>query len=186
MEVISEKPFEAFLEEQLLEPLGMHDTRFTDEEKFGRLAAAYKPSSGGLDRINLRPRTYPSGSSGLRSTAADYFRFCQMTLNGGIWNGTRVLSRKTVELMTSNHIGDLEFTFRGSRFGLGYLIVDDTGESAQLGSKGTYSWGGAFGTVFWVDPEEELIGILMIQLSPLNQLQIRSRFKTLVYVAIND
>jgi CubicO group peptidase (beta-lactamase class C family) len=119
------------------------------------------------------------------STADDYVRFQQMMLNGGELEGTRLLGRKTIELMFANHTGGM-FDRPGQGFGLGYAIVLDRGAAGTPQTEGTGYWGGAHGTRFWVDREEELIGILMIQVLPNNHLDIRQEFRNLVYQAIVD
>ena len=134
------------------------------------------------------PHTYFSGAGGLVSTARDYFRFHQMMLNGGELDGARILSRKTVELMTANHTGDKGIWLAGPGygFGLGYAVVTDLGPSGTPRSEGSYYWGGAFGTIFWVDPSEELIGILMEQVRPYTHLNVRPDLATMTYQAIVD
>ena len=112
-----------------------------------------------------------------------------MLLNGGQLDGKRLVSRKTVELMTANHIGNLPIwndTLRGYRFGLGFRVREHTGESALLGSNGSYGWGGAYGTFFWIDPKEQMIGILMIQLMPYAHINIRPEFQNAATQAIID
>jgi CubicO group peptidase (beta-lactamase class C family) len=131
------------------------------------------------------PHTFFSANGGLVSTAADYVRFHQMMLNGGELDDVRLLGRKTVELMTVNHTGD-RFPRPGMGFGLGYQVTDDVGESGTIGSIGTYGWGGAYGTIFLVDPVEELIGVMMMNLQPHEHLNIRRDFQTLAYQAITD
>ncbi|HLG13294.1 MAG TPA: serine hydrolase domain-containing protein [Blastocatellia bacterium] len=201
VEVISGKPLDVYLQERIFEPLGMRDTYFyLPVSKVGRFAANYQPDSGNANKIKLveaptiesrwikEPHVYFSGAGGLLSTAADYFRFHQMMLNGGELNGVRILGRKTVELMTVNHIGDLQvwLTGPGYGFGLGYSVVTDVGQAAQPVSIGTYGWGGAFCTYFWVDPVEEVIGIVMTQVRPYTHLNIRQEFQVLVNQAIVD
>ena len=136
---------------------------------------------------------YYSGGGGLVSTASDYIRFCQMMLNGGAFNGARLLGRKTVELMTMNHLSDELMpislgiiNLAGEGFGLGGAILLDVASSGGHGSVGTFRWGGAATTSFWIDYEEELIGLLLTQFMPTNYYRIRSEFKTLVYQAIVD
>jgi CubicO group peptidase (beta-lactamase class C family) len=131
-------------------------------------------------------RRYFSGGAGLVSTAGDYARFLQMLLNGGELDGVRLLSPKSVELMTVSHTGDLSPSplGNGNGFGLGFAVITDLGQTAALGSTGAYSWGGYFGTSFWVDPKEKLIGILLIQRMPTGELGLAERFKTLAYQAI--
>ena len=198
VEVISGERFDRFLKNRIFEPLGMTDTDFyVPREKLGRMSALYRPDEGGglafLDRPTPDSRsaqepTYFSGAGGLVSTARDYFRFQQMMLNGGELEGVRILGRKTIELMTLNHIGDNEVWLVGPGygFGLGYAVVQDPGAAAMPYSVGSYFWWGAFNTTFWVDPEEELIGILMTQLRPYTHLNIRQDLATLAYQAIVD
>jgi CubicO group peptidase (beta-lactamase class C family) len=131
---------------------------------------------------------YFSGAGGLVSTARDYWRFQQMMLNGGELDGVRLLGRKTVELMTTNHTGDhgIWLTGPGYGFGLGYAIVTDLGPSGTPRSEGSYYWLGAFGTIFWVDPSEELIGIMLAQIRPYTHLRIRQDIATMTYQAVID
>jgi CubicO group peptidase (beta-lactamase class C family) len=190
VEVISGMPLDRFFEEKIHKPLGMTDTYFfPPDEKRPRLATVYtptKPSGIGAMPVNVRGTKFFSGAGGLVSTAPDYARFCQMLLNGGQLEGTRLLSRKTIELMTSNHIGPLKLwdSLPGYRFGLGFRVLTDLGESANLGSVGSYGWGGAFGTLFWIDPKEDMFGILMIQLRPYDHINIRQDFQTMATQAI--
>jgi CubicO group peptidase (beta-lactamase class C family) len=128
---------------------------------------------------------FESGGGGLLSTARDYLRFSQMMLNGGELDGVRLLSPKTVELMTANHLGNIPMGFgrRGAGFGLGFGIVLDPGEVGEVSSAGEYNWGGAAGTRFWIDPEEELIGLFMVQSIP-HRTRLAGDFKVLVYQAL--
>ena len=188
--------FDEFLQKRIFGPLRMTDTgHYLENSEAGRLASQYKP--GEDRRIVLQDpgstesalvtgsKTLFRGAGGLLSTAADYVRFQQMVLNGGELEGTRLLGRKTVELMFANHTGDM-FGRPGQGFGLGYAVVLDRGAAGTPQTEGTGYWGGAYGTVFWVDPQEELIGILMIQVRPYNHLDIRQEFRDLVYQAIVD
>ncbi len=197
VEVISGVSLDEFLRERIFKPLGMNDTYFyLPEEKAGRFAAAYAPAEKGLKLVDAPstssrvrgPKKYFSGAGGLVSTASDYLRFSQMSLNGGELEGARLLSRKTVELMTSNHIGNLAMwpTLGGYRFGLGYRVRTHLGESAVSGSVGEFGWGGAFCTYFWIDPKEQMIGILMTQVRPYTHLNIRQEFQVLANAAIID
>ncbi len=201
VEVISGMTLDEFLRQRIFEPLGMKDTHFyLPKSKLDRFAANYQPDGQNNNRIKLveapnaesryvkEPHVYFSGAGGLVSTAADYFRFHQMMLNGGELDGVRILGRKTVELITANHIGDLPvwLTGPGYGFGLGYSVVKDIGVTGQVGSPGTYGWGGAFCTYFWVDPVEELIGIVMTQVRPYDHLNIRQEFQVLANQAIVD
>jgi CubicO group peptidase (beta-lactamase class C family) len=201
VEVISGKTLDEFLRKRIFEPLKMKDTYFyLPTAKVNRFAANYQPDDKNDNKIKLveapnaesryvkEPHVYFSGAGGLVSTAADYVRFHQMMLNGGELEGVRLLGRKTVELMTVNHIGDLPvwLTGPGYGFGLGYSIIKDIGASRQPGSLGNYGWGGAFCTYFWVDPKEEVIGIVMTQVRPYTHLNIRQEFQVLVNQAIVD
>ena len=129
-----------------------------------------------------------SGGAGLVSTVTDYARFLQMLLNGGELDGVRVLNDETVERMVQSHTGDLEvkITSHGDGFGLGFGIVTETSQDAGLGSVGTYSWGGFYCTYFWVDPQEELIGIGMTQLYPSSNVSLWPEFRQRTYEAIVD
>jgi CubicO group peptidase (beta-lactamase class C family) len=198
VEVVSGKRFDVFLEERIFGPLGMEDTGFyVPDEKIGRFAAMYRPEEkGGLKRDDKvewgtfsKSTRLLSGGGGLVSTASDYMRFAQMLLNKGELDGTRLLGRKTVELMTANHLPD-ELIRQGNMtkgygFGLGFAVLMDVAQSESLGSEGEYMWGGAASTGFWIDPEEGLIGILMTQFMPYNDRFARE-FKVLTYQAIAD
>ena len=200
--VVSGKPFEVFLREEIFEPLGMPDTGFhVPAEKRDRFAANYGPGpDGGLVLVDspktsryLEPPAFPSGAGGLVSTIDDYLRFCEMLRRGGELDGARLLSRKSIELMTVNHLSDgerdvpmLTGWFPGQGFGLGFSVVESIAPGATLASVGQYGWGGAAGTYFWVDPAEELVAILMIQLYPPGGLPLVPEFKNGVYQAIAD
>jgi len=194
VEVISGQTLDQFFEERIFKPLAMNDTYFYPPEgKEVRFATTYTPAQPkGLRLLmgiqNRATRKFFSGAGGLASTAPDYFRFCQMLLNGGQLDGVRLLSPKTVQLMTANHINNLPLwgSLRGYRFGLGFRVLTDLGESAALGSVGSYGWGGAFGTYFWIDPKEQAVGILMIQVRPYDHLNIRQDFQVLATQAIVD
>ena len=194
IEVVSGMPFEEFLKTRILNPLGMSDTAFSvPDEKAERYATLYEPAEdGGIQVIKNAPVSsgplsfFHSGGAGLQSTAADYLRFCQMLLNDGELDGVRLLGRKTVELIRMNHISDdwhpLERT--GCGFGLGFAVVTDVAETSSPGSEGTYSWGGIASTTFWIDPVEDLIGILMTQL--IGDSPFHAQFRVLTYQAITD
>lgn len=201
VEVMSGMNMDDFLRARVFKPLGMNDTHYNvPESKWERRASVYVPEKDGSikPRAMTRPRptTVFGGVAGLTSTAADYFRFHQMMLNGGTSipsppsqagdkGGVRLLSPKTVDLMISNHIGDL-LTMRGSgaSFGLGYSILMDPGKSSESLTPGTFGWGGAWGTYFFVDPVEEMIGIIMIQITAYTHLRIRQDLGTLATQAI--
>ena len=128
--------------------------------------------------------TYFSGGAGLSSTVKDYGTFLKMLLNKGEFNGKRLLSRRTVELITSNQIGDLNLG--RDKFGLGFEITTASGQ-ARLGiSEGSFAWGGYFGTIYWADPKERLVCLMFIQQSPLSHSEIQDKFRELVYQALDD
>jgi CubicO group peptidase (beta-lactamase class C family) len=205
VEVVSGISFDRFLEQRILKPLGMVDTAFwVPPEKLSRFAAMYGPAEeGGLKLIEAaetssyaRPTSLPSGGGGLVGTASDYMRFAQMLLNGGELDGTRLLGRKSIELMTINHlpqhlipfvvIKGAEFANQGWGYGLGGQVLMDVAQSQMLGSVGEFGWSGAACTDFWVDPKEELIGLLMPQFQPLFHYPFFPQFKVLTYQAIVD
>ena len=203
--VVSGEPFDVFLKRRVLEPLGMVDTDFhVPMQKHGRFAANYAPSAtGGLQLIDdpaiSRLLTTPpiaSGGGGLVSTAADYMRFCQFMLNGGELEGVRLLGRKTVALMTANHLrGDMadmgmprfsESSYAGVGFGLGFSVMLDPAKAQILGSPGEYGWGGAASTAFWIDPVEDMAVLLLTQLTPSSTYPIRRELRVLSYAALVD
>jgi CubicO group peptidase (beta-lactamase class C family) len=196
VEVISGQSMDAFLRERILQPLGMMDTHYNlPQSKWDRRAVVYSPEDDGSITARAlqdpQPTTVFRGVAGLSSTAGDYFKFQQMVLNGGEYNGARLLSPKTVDLMITNHIGDLTLSlggvnFDGYGFGLGYRVHRDPGQSQSAASPGEFGWGGAWGTYFFTDPVEELIGILMIQISSYRHLNIRQDVVTLATQAIID
>lgn len=197
VEVLSDQSFDVFLENRIFAPLAMDDTGFyVPKEQLGRLAQLYSPAKSGkgiepaisyLSRNFVSEPTLFSGGGGLVSTTPDYARFCQMLLNGGELDGQRIIGRKTIELMTKDHSQDASIGMRakGSTFGLGFAVVLDQGLSASQVSEGSYSWGGAAGTAFWIDPKEDLIGIYMMQNLP-PQLPFGEVFKNMVYQSIDD
>jgi len=200
--VVSGQPFETFLKKEIFDPLGMTDTGFhVPAEKRARFAANYGPGPDGrLMRVDDpetsrygTPPAFPSGAGGLVSTIDDYARFAEMLLEGGELDGVRILSRKSIELMTTNHLSDEERNvpmltgwFPGQGFGLGFSVVEELAPGATLGSVGQFGWGGAAGTYFWVDPQEDLVAILMVQLYPPGGIPIIPEFKNGVYQAIDD
>lgn len=197
VEVLSGTPFDQYLDERIFKPLGMVDTGFyMPPEKMHRFAQMYSPDRNGgivpadpnLSRNFVEKPGLFSGGGGLVSTAADYYRFCQMLLNGGELNGARILSRKTIELMTANHLVDgiIGGPSGGYGFGLGFAVAEDLGAIGSATSVGEYNWGGAAGTRFWIDPAEEFIGIYMVQILPHTGLNYGSQFKILAYQSITD
>jgi CubicO group peptidase (beta-lactamase class C family) len=194
IENVSGMTLDEFFAKRIFQPLGMKDSGFfVTEDKIGRAATIYQPKDTGEGlQASLNPRKNPrtsqrpkmlSGGGGLYSTAMDYLLFCQMILNGGELHDERILSPKTVQLMTQNHVGDL-YTQKGYGFGLGFAVHTDQGESGLIDSEGTLRWGGIFNTTFFIDPEEELIAIAMSQLRPHAHLNMGGRFKLLVYQSI--
>ncbi|MCY4594191.1 MAG: serine hydrolase [Bryobacterales bacterium] len=199
IEVISGMSLDQYLREKILTPLGMTDTHFyMPRSKLARFAALYRPDAEGKIELAERPdensrwvsepHVYFSAGGGLVSTTTDYFRFHQMMLNGGELDGVRILGPRTVRLITTNHTGDKAVWLRGAGFGfgLGYSVTTDLGASGMPSAVGTYGWGGAYCTVFWVDPDDEVIGILMTQIRPYTHLNIRQDFQTLAYQALID
>ncbi|UCH01879.1 MAG: beta-lactamase family protein [Candidatus Bathyarchaeota archaeon] len=206
VEIISGMTLNEFFHERIFKPLKMSDTHFyLPIEKLDRFTACYTPDKDNHIKLSdpataeskfvKEPHCYFMGSGGLVSTIADYFRFDQMLLNGGQLDGEQILGRKTVEMMTRNHVGDLPIWLRGpwTGFGLGFGIVMNTDhkntltslhKGPLLWSEGTYLWGGAYCTLAWVDPVEQLIGILMTQVAPYTHLSIRQDIVNMIYQAI--
>lgn len=198
IEVISGQPLDAFLQENLFDPLEMNDTHFyLPEEKKDRLTVVYSLSEEGLVRApeesdmiaqggyDVGPRASFSGGAGLLSTARDYGRFMQMMLNGGHLNGQRVLAPSTVKLMTVNHLDRIEYTWsRGVGFGLGFMVLEDIGAFGAPGSPGQYGWGGAYHSTYWADPEEELVVIYFTQVIPATGLDDHDKLRAVVHAAI--
>ena len=202
VEVVSGMSLDAFFSERIFKPLGMKDTHFfIPEAKRERLATVYERTEDGpikrksqeptvegsliysTDYPYNGPRTYFSGGGGLVSTVSDYLRFAQMMLNGGKLDGVRLLSRKTVELMTTNQLAKMDVDFG---FGLGFGVVRDESDLNEIGSVGRFGWGGFFFTNFFIDPQEQMIGIFMCQLHPSGSLDLGERIRILCYQAIAD
>jgi CubicO group peptidase (beta-lactamase class C family) len=188
------------LQTRIFQPLGMSDTGFyVPKEQLGRFAQMYAPLADNREKIQIAPAessarymapgTFYSGGGGLVSTAHDYLRFAQMLLNGGELDGKRILSRTTVNLMTRDHttlVDPERARSLGYGFGLGFAVHVDPAASGSASSIGEYNWGGAAGTKFWIDPDEELIGIYMVQILPHTGLRYGDMFKQLVYQSIAD
>jgi CubicO group peptidase (beta-lactamase class C family) len=194
VEVLSGQRLSVFFEKHILAPLGMIDTAFhVPQRHHSRLAEAFEkdPESGGTVRlVEVRdPPNFESGGGGLVSTASDYARFLQMLLNGGTLDGSRLLSRKTIELMTADHLGPItgapDLLLPGHGFGLGFAVRLNAGIAHVPGSIGQYFWGGLAGTTFWVDPSEQLFALLLIQ-APGQRDYYRTLFRDLVYAAFDD
>ncbi|MBA3029255.1 MAG: beta-lactamase family protein [Desulfobacteraceae bacterium] len=207
VEVMSGMPFDQYLKTRIFDPLKMTDTGFdVPAHQKERLAACYQR---GLDKKlhvqddpenspYLKPAVFFSGGGGLVSTAHDYFKFCQMLLNGGELDGARILGRKTLQLMTLNHLphgkdikessfGSFsEIPMEGSGFGLGFSVIQDQAKSQQIGDTGEFAWGGAASTIFWINPKEQLLVIFMTQLMPSATFDFRGQLKNIIYPAIMD
>ena len=215
VEVWSGESLDDFFQRNIFGPLGMTDTAFqVAPEKVDRFAACYTlPNNTGFiaDGSALspadvtlalmeapatsrfaKPPVFLSGGGGLVASTADYLRFCQMLLNGGVLDGARLLGRKTVELMTMNHLPAalipiaISMPDAGAGFGLGVKVLVDQAASGRLGSPGIYGWGGAATTVFWIDPVEEVIGIFMTQFMPSGHYPVTTQFQRTVYQALVD
>ncbi|HSZ37699.1 MAG TPA: serine hydrolase domain-containing protein [Acidimicrobiales bacterium] len=207
VEILSGQRFDEYLQREVFEPLGMTDTGFyVPEGSLSRLAPCYQYRPANTPRLMegsfangiMRPHPYLSGAGGLVSTTHDYVDFCQMLANGGQLDGRRVLGRKTIELMTVNHLpggatlADLamggfgEAGFEGVGFGLGFAVGLGPAATAMDGSAGEYYWGGAASTAFWVDPTEDLFVVFMTQLFPSIAYPFRAQLRALVYQAIDD
>ena len=204
VEIWSGVPLDAFFADRIFGPLGMRDTGFQVPEGQGhRLASNYvrRTDGDGLaladpggDSRFLEPAATLSGGGGLVSTAADYLRFMRMLRGRGVLEGARVLGRKSVELMTMNHLpGDLvdmgrprfaEMPFAGVGFGLGVSVLLDPAKARILGSPGEYAWGGMASTTFWIDPAEDLMVLLLTQLMPSSAYPIRRELRVLTYQAL--
>jgi len=205
VEVLSGMKFSEFLQQRIFGPLDMQDTAFkVNEGNKDRLTQLYKPegvtannffapsTGNGLEVADaivsagyIYGGKFESGGGGLIATARDYMRFSQMMLNGGELDGVRILSPKTVDLMTTNHIGDMALGFgrKGVGFGLDFAVVLNPGEVGEVSSAGEYNWGGAAGTRFWIDPQEQLIGLFMVQSIP-HRTRLADDFKVMTYQAL--
>jgi len=199
VEKVSGQTLADFLRERVTRPLGMVDTQFyLPPEQKDRLATVYALRDGRLERAPdgksgqghyvEGPRVAYSGGAGLLATARDYGRFLQALLQGGELEGARLLSPKTVELMTVNHVGPLFAERRpadaGLGFGLGFDVVADLGATGRHGSPGAFGWGGAYHTKYWVDPHEQLVALVFTQLLPAGDSDLHDRFRTLVYQSL--
>lgn len=204
IEVVAGMPLNQFMQERLFGPLEMEDTFFEVpdhkdhrfgtnhryDQKAGKLVVTDSPATSKY----IKKVTFFSGGGGLISTASDYMRFCQMMLNGGELHGAQIISPKTIELMTTNHLsegmgsgfGEQVGTRSSFGFGLGFGVSTDFAASNIVGSAGSYNWGGAAGTVFWIDPKEELAVVAMIQIMSGSVVPLRSIMQVLTYSAFTD
>jgi CubicO group peptidase (beta-lactamase class C family) len=203
VEVVSGQPLDQFIDQRIVKPLKLPDTGFVTPAANAERGARPQKEGPKNELPNVPPVTgdykYKSGGGGMVSTISDYARFCQFWLNGGELDGVRLVSRKTIELMTADHLppntplGPDMARFEalapspamGQGFGLGFAVRTDTGRNPLHGSVGDYFWGGAYGTYFWIDPKEKLFAVLMMQ-SPLARLPYRYLMRELVYQAIVD
>ena len=193
IEVVSGKSLSAFLTERILAPLQMAETAFhTGEENAGRLAEPFANDPWTGDKVQLfnmlEKPVMESGGGGLVSTTMDYARFSQMLLNGGVLDGNRIVGRKTLELMASNHLGpevkvNSSLMPAGHGFGLGFAVRTDKGTAPFPGSPGQFFWSGMAGTFFWIDPVEDMFAVFMMQ-GPGQREYIRSMLRDLVYAAV--
>jgi CubicO group peptidase (beta-lactamase class C family) len=193
VEVVSGMSLADFVAERITGPLAMADTSFfLPEEKAGRLAAVCgigrDGKAGPVDNPReiaylKGPRTCYAGGAGLLSTAEDYARFLLMLQSGGEWGGVHILSPKSVELMTVDHLGPV-YTSPGQGFGLGFWVTRELGRNGDPGSVGAFGWSGAYHTTYWVDPAEKLVAVFMTQLLPATGSDAQAKFKALVYQSI--
>ncbi len=199
IEVASGRSLDQFFAERIFAPLGMKDTYFyLPEAKRSRLVKLYS-EDGSKKLIEASPEmsingafnpdfpaaagTYFSGGGGLSATAIDYAIFMQMLLNGGTYNGVRLLAPATVRLMTTNQIGDKTLG-RGTKFGLGFELVTEESKWATPAPAGTFSWGGMFSSSYWIDPKEKIVAQLFLNLYPNSHSEVHDKFKTMVYAAL--
>jgi CubicO group peptidase (beta-lactamase class C family) len=199
VEVISGMSLDQFFRKRIFEPLGMNDTYFyLPSSKYNRLATLHEEKEGKLQKPDAEivqngtfiveyPKmegTYFSGGGGLSSTVYDYAIFLQMMLNGGEYNGKRLLSHNTVRMMTMNQIGDLNLG--DNKFGLGFSVTTEKGSSLSPTPQGTFAWGGAFATSYWADPKEKIVGLFYRQIWGTSHWNLGEYFNVLTYQAIND
>jgi CubicO group peptidase (beta-lactamase class C family) len=198
VEVLSGKTLDQFFEERIFKPLEMKDSAFfVPEDKWSRLTTVYRPKKdGGIEPIKGGPQdSYKKkpvlllGGAGLTSTMEDYSHFYAMLLNDGQYDGARILGRKTVELMRSDHLGSLPHSGGGlpdwEGFGLTFAVNPGPGKSPDIASQGTYRWGGAAGTTFWIDPKEHIFGMFLVQILPAN-FGPAAEFQRMAYEALVD
>ena len=208
VEVLSGRPFAEFLQEEIFAPLGMMDTGFFVPEGEGaRLPGCYELQADGSRRLTdaapttpyMVPPKFTSGGGGLVATTVDYFRFCEMLRQGGTLGGVRLLSHKTIDLMTINHLPEdrdlaqyaaggsfSETPYEGVGFGLGFSINLGGARTSNTGSFGEFAWGGMASTAFWIDPAEELVVIFMTQLIPSGAYNFRAELRSQIYASLID
>ncbi len=196
VEVVSGQSLADFIRTKITEPLAMADTLFfLPEDKLSRFTGVFGIGADGKagavddprDIAYVKgPRMCYAGGAGLLSTAEDYARFLLMLQSGGEWGGVHILSPKTVELMTADHVGKIYAPAGGNGFGLGFWVTKELGHNGEPGSVGAFGWGGAYHTTYWVDPAEKLVAVFMTQLLPATGSDAQSKFKALVYQSIID
>lgn len=188
VEVVSGLSLGAFLEERIFKPLGMIDTAFhLPPEKLARAAQPAQPTDGRrmTPRFDVSQKAaFESGGGGLVSSSEDYLRFTVMLLNGGTYNGKRLLGKQTVDFMTADHVGAAPGRPPGLGFGLGFEVRKNEGMAALPGSTGEYGWAGNAGTLFWIDPKHKLIALYMVQVNDDDRIMLRNQFRTMVQAAI--
>ena len=200
VEVLSGMKLDEYFKKNIFEPLDMVDTDFScPKEKLDRLAALYEHNPKGEPRLLEIPflnTKMQSGGGGLFSTMSDYYNFCSMILGQGEYNGRRLIGRKTIELMSCNHLPDgqdltemsesafSETPYAGVGFGLGFSVMLDPAKSQSLSDEGEYGWGGAASTVFMINPKEEMVIIFLTQLLPSSTFQVRRELRSLIYSAL--
>jgi CubicO group peptidase (beta-lactamase class C family) len=190
IEVLTGKKLGEAFAERVFAPLGMVDTAF--QLPAAKVVRAAQPGQ----KPNGPPMTlrftvddgakYQSGGGGLLGTTEDYLRFSLALANGGVWQGKRIIGRKTLEFMTADHVGSRPGRPDGFGFGLGFEVRTKLGEAGLMGSVGEYGWSGAAGTTFWVDPKEQLVGLYMVQASAEDTRFLRNQFRSMVQAAIAD
>ena len=206
VEHFSGMKLDKYFQKHIFDPLGMGDTGFScAKDKVERLASLYEHhpkkgpvlvDPGGSKTARVKARKMLSGGGGLLSTMADYYRFCSMLLNQGELDGNRIIGRKTLAMMASNHLPDgkdltemsqsafSETTYQGVGFGLGFSVILDPVKTQSLTDVGEYGWGGAASTVFWVNPKEEMVVIFLTQLLPSSTYQVRRELRSLIYSSL--
>lgn len=198
IEIVSGVPFDEFMKIHIFDPLEMNDTRFyLPQNKADRLVAVQHKVDGKWEKYPVTfydtdypikgAKTYFAGGAGLSSTAKDYATFLQMYLNGGEYNGIRLLSRKTIDVILSNQIGNIWGDNSDTKFGLAFELVTKAGQNkGGLGSAGTFNWGGYFNTQYFADPRENIVGIIMKQTQgPVND-QTGWKFRQMVFQTLDD
>ncbi len=200
IEILSGEQLDVFLQKRIFDPLEMQNTRFFYDKVMEKriVKMAYEGKDGKVNFYTNQPeaamadfptkgaKSYFSGGSGLCSTAEDYFKFCQMILDKGKYKNKQIIAPKTLELMTKNQIGAKTVWGGGDKFGLGFSISTPESSTKHLGSVGRLGWGGAFNTTFWIDPEEQIVAVLMTQIYPTTHKELYEKFENLVYQAIVD